>query len=151
MNKRGYFGIGCFEPKRHENIGTLWRHAYVYEADFIFTIGKRYQKQASDTSSAPRHIPLYHYEDMDDFWKHIPDDCVVVPVEQGQRHVLLPYFTHPERAVYLLGSEDHGLPEEIFKDYLPLEIPTPQRISMNVATAGTIVMYDRHVKSLTLS
>ena len=149
MSKRGYFGIGCFEPKHDTNIGSLWRHAYVYEADFIFTIGERYKKQPSDTSNAPKHIPLYNYKDLADFFAHVPDDCTVIPIEQHKTHILLPYFTHPERAVYLLGSEDHGLPEEIFKDYLPLEIPTPQRISMNVATAGTIVMYDRYTKELT--
>jgi tRNA(Leu) C34 or U34 (ribose-2'-O)-methylase TrmL len=149
VSKRGYFGVGVWEPKKSENIGTLWRHAYLYGADFIFTIGKRYQKQASDTCNAPRHVPLYNYKDLADFFDHVPEDAVVVPIEQSKKHKLLTTFAHPERAVYLLGSEDHGLPEELLTDYAAVEIPSPQSISMNVATAGTIVMFDRYVKGLT--
>jgi hypothetical protein len=34
---RGYFGIGIYHGKTEENIGTLWRSAYAYGADFVFT------------------------------------------------------------------------------------------------------------------
>ncbi len=35
----GYFGIGIYGPKMTKNIGTLWRTADIFGADFMFTIG----------------------------------------------------------------------------------------------------------------
>lgn len=57
--KRGYFGIGVYHPKNVINIGTLWRSANCFGADFLFTIGHRYKHQGSDTLKTYRHIPLY--------------------------------------------------------------------------------------------
>lgn len=145
MSKRGYFGIGIFHGKTEENIGTLWRSASILGADFIFTIGKRYRKQSSDTMRTPRHIPLFNYSDYDDFFKHLPYDCPVIAVELAENSVSLENFTHPERCIYLLGTEDHGIPPEILnrcRDTVQLL----GNYCMNVATAGSIVMYDRALK-----
>lgn len=144
---RGYFGIGVYHPKTEENIGTLWRHARLYGADFIFTIGRRYKKQASDTSDASRHIPLYNYTDYADFKAHQPYNCPVVCVELAEGSVSLPQFAHPERAIYLLGAEDHGLPEHVLEGRQIVQIPAREPQSMNVAVSGTLVMYDRYVKA----
>lgn len=38
--QKGFFGIGVYQIKRSENIGTLWRSAYILGASFIFTIEK---------------------------------------------------------------------------------------------------------------
>lgn len=144
---RGYFGIGVYHPKTEENIGTLWRHANNFNADFIFTIGRRYKKQSSDTSVTYRHIPLYNYTDFDDFYQHMPYDCQLICVELHDLSTPLPDFEHPERAIYLLGAEDHGLPEEVIvKGRSVVEIPTDVSQSMNVAVSGTLVMYDRFIK-----
>lgn len=144
---RGYFGIGVYNPKTEENIGTLWRHANNFGADFIFTIGRRYSRQSSDTSVTYRHIPLYHYRDYEDFRAHIPYDCPVVGIELDERAVSLPRFEHPERCIYLLGAEDHGLPPTVLGSVQHLvEIPTGKPQSMNVAVSGTLVMYDRYLK-----
>ena len=146
MSKRGYFGIGIYHGKTESSIGTLWRSAAILGADFIFTIGRRYKKQASDTMKTPRHIPLFNYTDYDDFFRHVPYDCPVVAVELSDNSIPLERYIHPERCIYLLGAEDHGLPEII----LTRCRDTVQLIGdycMNVATAGSIVMYDRAVKT----
>ena len=146
MNKRGYFGIGIFHGKTETNIGTLWRSAAILGADFIFTIGRRYKQQCSDTMKAPRHIPLYNYKDYDDFFAHVPYDCPVVAVELSDNNIPLKKYVHPERCIYLLGAEDYGLPESVLNRCRE----TVQLIGnycMNVATAGSIVMYDRAVKA----
>ena len=143
--KRGYFGIGIYHGKNEENIGTLWRSAAILGADFIFTIGRRYKKQCSDTMKTPRHIPLYNYSDYDDFFRHVPYDCPVIAVELADNSVALEDFKHPERCIYLLGAEDNGLPESILNRCRN----TVQLIGdycMNVATAGSIVMYSRAVQ-----
>lgn len=149
---RGYFGIGVWQPKTEVNIGTLWRHAYLYGAAFMFVIGRRYSKQCSDTPKAYRHIPLWQFETFDDFSRVPIYDCQLVAIELDKRSILLPRFEHPRRAIYLLGAEDHGLAPQILDRAVHIvQIPTPQPQSMNVASAGTIVMYDRYVKSLEMA
>ncbi len=143
---RGYFGIGIWHTKTPVNIGTLWRHATLYGAQFVFTIGRRYTRQGSDTCKTDRHIPLHHYRDFDDFKDHIPFGCQIVCVEMADKATLLPDAHHPEQAAYLLGAEDHGLPADVLRGRQTIQIPSPSDFSMNVATAGTLVMYDRFVK-----
>lgn len=143
--KRGYFGIGIFNGKNSDNIGTLWRSAAILGADFIFTIGKRYKKQCSDTMKTPRHIPLYAYTDADDFFSHVPYGCPVVAVEMHDESVMLEEYCHRERCIYLLGAEDNGIPESVLyrcKEIVQLTGDT----CYNVAVAGSIVMYDRAAK-----
>ena len=143
--KRGYFGIGIFNGKNTANIGTLWRSANILGADFIFTIGKRYQKQCSDTMKTPRHIPLFQYADYDDFFRHIPYGCPVIGVELDDNATPLREFKHPEHCIYLLGAEDHGIPQNILSRCQE----TVQLLGdycYNVAVAGSIVMYDRASK-----
>lgn len=143
--KRGYFGIGIFHGKNEENLGTLWRSAFILEADFIFTIGKRYRRQASDTTSAPKHIPLFHFETYEDFLRHIPYDCPVCAIELNEKSVSLTEYKHPEKCVYLLGAEDHGIPENVLEQCKDI-VQIPGRSCYNVAVAGSIVMYDRQCK-----
>lgn len=68
---RGYYGIGVYHPKTSANIGTLWREAYLYGADFIFTIGRRYKKQSSDTTKTIRHLPLWEFKTFEEFKKAV--------------------------------------------------------------------------------
>ena len=146
MTKRGYFGIGIFHAKTEENIGTLWRSANILGADFIFTIGKRYSGQCSDTMKTPRHIPLFHYSDWDDMFAHRPYDCPIIAIEISKDSVPLERFVHPERCIYILGAEDHGIPPEVMNKCNG-SVQLIGDYCMNVATAGSIVMYDRAVKA----
>lgn len=138
---RGYFGIGVYESKNTLNIGTLWRSAALLGADFIFTIGQRYRNQPTDTMKAVRHIPLFQYKYFNDFKSSLPDNCEMVFVEQVSNSKLLDTFNHPERAVYILGAEDDGIPEDLMRGHQKVYIDTER--SLNVAVAGSIVMYGR--------
>lgn len=106
--KRGYCGIGIENVKSKCNIGTLWRSALNFNADFIFTIHRRYKKQASDTVKAYRHIPLWHFDTIEDFRKSIPYDCIPIGIEICKEAKDIRNFTHPERAIYILGSGEGG-------------------------------------------
>lgn len=145
-NKRGYFGIGIFNGKNTANIGTFWRSANIFGADFIFTIGKRYQKQCSDTMKTPRHIPLYHYEDSEDFFNHVPYGCPVVGIELSEKSVPLERYVHREQCIYLLGAEDHGISNTVLSRCVDI-VQIPGDVCLNVSVAGSIVMYDRIFKS----
>jgi len=143
--KRGYFGIGIYHPKTEANIGTLWRSAHNFGADFIFTIGKRYKKQASDTTKAERHVPLYEYTSFEDFKEHLPKGCGIVFVEQTEGARNIKDIEHPETACYILGAEDQGVPEELMVGHRKVFIDTP--LCLNVSVAGSIVLYDRQIKT----
>lgn len=146
---RGYFGIGVYHPKTSENIGTLWRSAYILGADFIFTIGRRFPKQASDTTQSYRHIPMYEYVDWADFEAHTPYDCQRVIIELAENSKNLTNYVHPERAVYILGAEDYGIPEKLHKGNTVIEIPATREFCHNVSVAGSLVMFDRQQKATT--
>ena len=60
--QQGFFGIGIQNGKTPENLGVLWRSAQNLGANFIFTIGNRYAKQACDTHKAVGAMPYFHYD-----------------------------------------------------------------------------------------
>lgn len=140
---RGYVGVGVFEPKTSVNVGTLWRSAHAFGADFLFTIGARYSHQPSDTTKAARHVPLWAFDEFRDFLNAMPIESTLVAVELADESIPLTRFEHPERAIYLLGAEDYGLPLNVL-DNCPLAVNVPGAARcLNVATAGSIVLYDR--------
>jgi len=146
LDLRGYFGVALWHPKHSVNLGTLLRSAHIFGAAFVCTIGQRYQRQASDTIKTPRHTPLFHYETDTDFWTHVPQDCALVAVELAARAKPLVHFTHPQRAIYILGPEDGSLTEWFISGAHSV-IEIPGRFCLNVAVAGSIVLYDRIAKA----
>jgi tRNA G18 (ribose-2'-O)-methylase SpoU len=147
--RRGFFAIGICDGKIPENLGTLWRSAHLYRSAFVFTVGTRYgQRQASDTMHTTDHIPLFHFHNIEDLVDHLPKGCSLIGIEQEEMTTSLHYFAHPIRAAYLLGSETCGLSPEVRQccDEI-VKIDSPLPYSMNVAVAGSIVMYDRYVSN----
>jgi tRNA G18 (ribose-2'-O)-methylase SpoU len=142
----GYFGIGIYHNKSKHNIGTLWRSAQLFDPSHIFTIMKRYKWMPTDTLKTWRSIPFFHHENVEEFIAGLPMDCELVGIEMTDDATSIIDFVHPKRAIYLLGAEESGLPEEILSQ-CKIVIQLPGKHSMNVSTAGSLVMYDRHVKS----
>ena len=142
MKKSGYFGIGCIGMKTADNYGTLFRTAQIFNADFIFIIGRRFSKQASDTMKSWRHIPMFEYTDFEDFNNHRPYDCHLIGIEMTDSAIPIKEYTHPKQACYLLGAEDHGLTNEAI-DACQDIIYLPGERSLNVSVAGSIVIFDR--------
>jgi tRNA G18 (ribose-2'-O)-methylase SpoU len=146
---RGYFGIAMYHAKHNTNVGTLWRSAHTYQAAFIATVGKRYMRQSSDTCKTPLSTPLVHYRDMEDLIEHLPHGCQVVGVELDPRAVPLDRFQHPRNALYLMGAEDHGLPQHVLERcHQIVQIPTPGPMSLNVSVAGSLLMHDRFARGV---
>jgi tRNA G18 (ribose-2'-O)-methylase SpoU len=143
---RGYFGIGIENTKTHQNIGTLWRSASIMGAAFMFTIGKRYKKQPSDTMQSWRHIPLYNYATFEEFYRSMPYDCRLVGIELDDRSVSISGYKHHERCIYILGAEDNGLSKEALTKCHEI-VQLPGDFCLNVSVAGSIVMFDRINKS----
>lgn len=145
MRKNGYYGIGILNPKTSENWGTLYRTAQILNADFIFIIGARFKVQASDTMNSSKHIPLFEYSDFQDFNNHRPYSCKLIGIEITDNATPLHEFKHPKQGCYLLGAEDNGLTKEAINNCQEIIYLEGER-SMNVSVAGSIVLYDRHIK-----
>ncbi len=142
----GYFGIGIIAPKTEQNVGTLWRSAYQLGASVLYTIGGRYKSSSTDTLNVPARIPLIELDDWNSFaeWA-APKAAVWVAIEMGGTP--LSEFKHPRNAIYILGSEDHGVPKSVLRGCREVvSLESEQYGSYNVAVAGSLVMYDRMMK-----
>ena len=137
-----YFGIGIYKPKTEENVGSLWRTAFILGASFVFVVDSKYQKKSTDILKVWSKIPLFQFESIDAFLKTVPYSCKVVGIEIDKNAIPIKDYQHPERAMYLLGSEDNGLTNEL-KNKCQEIIILPGTHSLNVAVAGSIVIYDR--------
>ena len=94
----------------------------------------------ADTSKAETHLPLYHWPSLAEL--ALPKGCSLVGVELLDQAADLPSFAHPLRAAYVLGPERGALTPELAARCQHL-VRIPAAFSLNLATAGAIVMYDR--------
>jgi len=125
--RRGFYGIGVYRSKFKENLGTLWRSAHAFGADFLFTVSHRYQLQPSDTTKAWRHVPLFHYDDLPSLLTALPKDSALIGVEGevNETHS----DPHVTKAMALLEAmaetwaEKTGIGQEL--RVIPVNCPTP--------------------------
>lgn len=142
----GYFGIGIENVLSDQNLGSLWRSAVLFGASYIFTIGKKYKLQNTDTVKSHQNIPLFQYNDFDDFYNTMPKDCKLIGIEIDDKSINLVNYDHFDRCIYLLGSESNGLSKTAI-DHCHDMIYIPSSGCLNVSVTGSIVMYDRIAKS----
>jgi len=147
---RGFFMIGIVEPRNTLNIGTLVRAAHVFGATGVYAVGRRFPLENEAVHSFDRHVPIFYFEDAEEFDRTMPGNADLVIVEMRDDARSLHNYAHPERAIYLLGSEYVGVPEPFFnlreRTHI-VQIPTRSTVSLNVAIAGSIVMADRVMKA----
>ncbi len=140
---RGYFAVGVDGVSKPLNLGNLMRISHAFDASFFFTINAPFKLAVeghADTSRSQGSMPLYRYENADEF--RLPLDCRLVGVEITDDAVELPRFRHPHRAAYVFGGERLSLSEKVLaRCEFVVKIPT--RFSINVGMAGAIVLYDR--------
>jgi tRNA G18 (ribose-2'-O)-methylase SpoU len=129
---RGYFAIGVEGISKAVNLGSLLRSAHAF--------GERALEMRSDTSKADAHVPLYHWPTLAEL--ELPKGCSLVGVEILDEAADLPSFAHPLRAAYVLGPERGRLSPALAARCQHL-VRIPSAFSLNLATAGAIVMYDR--------
>lgn len=145
---RGYFGIGIDSVSKAGNVGNLIRTGHSFGASFVFAVRpKRFvhnnelvTKSRPDTSKSEGQLPFYVYDGAADIV--LPRGCRMVGIEMTDEAIDLPSFKHPLQAVYMLGGERNSLSPEILA-LCDDVIKIPTKFSLNVATAGAIVMYDR--------
>lgn len=139
---RGFCGIGIARGEYDVNVGTLIRSAGAFYADYVYTVERRYANSSTSVKHE-RHLPVVHFETIDEWKTHVPANADVVAIHQHPDATLLPEFDHPEQAVYVLGAEDYGIIDDV-ADAADHHVEIPMQYCENVAVAGSIVLYDRH-------
>uniref|UniRef100_A0A0C3UH32 tRNA/rRNA methyltransferase SpoU type domain-containing protein n=1 Tax=Guillardia theta (strain CCMP2712) TaxID=905079 RepID=A0A0C3UH32_GUITC len=109
----GYFMCGVMGMKNVDNLGTLWRSCYQLGAASMFLIGDRFSSHRTDVVKSFTKIPMVEYPDWNSFVACSAYGAKWVAVEMGGEP--LETFEHPKRAIYILGSEDNGLPESVIR------------------------------------
>lgn len=136
-----------YQPKNTHNWGSLCRTAQILKVSYLASIGRRFPKQASDTQKSWRHVPVFEFGTFTDFKNHLPFGCRLVAVEMLATAKPIATFRHPQQVCYLLGAEDRGLPDSVLEQ-CDHAIVLPGDSCLNVSVAGSIVLYDRFVKTL---
>jgi len=141
---RGYFAVGAEGLSKRMNLGNLMRSAHAFGASFFFTVDATQNLRKappSDTSKSQGHLPLFSWPSIEDM--DLPRGCQLVGVELTDDAIDLPSFGHPLQAAYILGPERGSLSKPMLErcDHV-VKIPT--KFCINVATAGAILLYDRH-------
>lgn len=147
MSPRGYAAIALHSPKTDGNIGGAVRAAGIFGARLVVIGAARTSTKGrverTDPRSTHRHLPVQWLPNVLD---GLPHECSAVAVEMSPRATRLPDFQHPERAFYIFGAEDTGIPQELLDvcDHV-VQIPAG---SMNLAAAVNVVLYDRTSKHI---
>lgn len=89
-----------------------------------------------------------HYRAVEDFLSYIPIETTIVCCELTDDASDLPNFVHPRQAIYLLGPEDGDIPDSLLYMSGVLRVKIQTRLCLNVAVAGSIIIYDRMAKEL---
>jgi tRNA G18 (ribose-2'-O)-methylase SpoU len=133
-----------YRPKYDVNTGTLVRSARAMGADYVFFIDGSYKEQESAVGH-DEHIPIFEFDDLNEALR-IVDPEKLVGVELDDRSIDLRNYSHPDSAMYLLGRESTGIPDDVRKRCDDL-VEIPADYCLNVSTSGSLVLYDRLIPS----
>lgn len=143
-----FTGLGIENPKHDLNSGILLRTAHCMGGiNFFFVVGEeKYPRLHSDTSKSYKSVPSFKFKDFDDMMIHRPECCEIVGVELCERSVPLETFKWPPRVIILLGGEDSGLSRKAIKQcrYM-VKLPSSTGISLNLSSAGAMILYHRYL------
>jgi len=139
----GYAAIALDNPKNTDNVGGVIRAAGNYGAALVVVGARRFDVvQPGDTNKTALQMPILRTGDVFDA---IPFDCVPVAIELLPEATPLPDYTHPERAFYIFGGENHTLGKRITSRSRDV-VYVPTDGCMNLAACVNVVLYDRALK-----
>ncbi|MDP7592511.1 MAG: RNA methyltransferase [Litorilituus sp.] len=150
--------IALTNPKSPSNVGSVMRAAGNYNVDQVLYTGKRYQQAAkhvgqkhnTDTKNILNKIPLSPVNDFIDVkaqLETISPATKIICVDLVEGATPLPYFEHPEQALYIFGPEDGTISQAVV-DSADEVVYVPTHGCMNLAASVNVLLYDRLAKSL---
>jgi tRNA G18 (ribose-2'-O)-methylase SpoU len=141
--------VAAWNITKEHNVGSLVRTAHAVAAEEVVLVGERdWNVEAART--AELYTTITHISDLESFRSHLKKrSWNLVAVELDRRSVNLFEAEYPERPCFLLGAELGGVPNELLEDAeLVVQIPQWGLVpSLNLAVAGSIVLYD-HLSKL---
>ena len=142
-----FCGLGFLYPKHEQNVAIAFRSAVAMGlADFLFTVGPcQYVRPQADTIDSYKLKPCWQFDDVMEMVKKRPLCTELVAVELTDDAVPIEEFEHPKRALYLLGNERDGFGDNIRHFKKRVKLPSIG-VSMNVAIASSVILYDRYMK-----
>ena len=137
--------VALERPKTPANLGNALRAAHAYGVSMVMYSGDRgwHRKIPTDVSRAWRRLPVLQVTDIA---AHRPKETRLVAVEIHPSARPLPGYRHPERAVYVFGPEDGSVSDDLLSACDDVVV-IPTQISLNLAAAVNVTLYDRTAKS----
>jgi tRNA(Leu) C34 or U34 (ribose-2'-O)-methylase TrmL len=136
------------DTKYGHNAASMLRLCSAYGIGQLWLTGDRWAEGWD--KRMPREERMKAYRDVDVYRCDEPlrafrPGVTPVAVEVMPMAETLPFFEHPENAVYVFGPEDGGLPDWARRNcHRHVIIPTDH--CLNLATAVATVLYDRRCK-----
>jgi len=152
--------IGLTNPKSPTNVGAVMRAAGCYQVDQVFYTGKRYaiaakhhkERLRTDTQNIHHSIPLKPIDNFIELKGLVDNEssqAKIICVDLVEGATPLPFFNHPEQAVYIFGPEDGTIKQQVI-DMADEVVYVPTIGCMNLAATVNVLLYDRLAKSLQL-
>jgi len=141
--------IGLTNPKFARNVAAVIRSASCYEVPTVLWSGRRVTDELAKASRLPREERMKGYANVQTTITNRMFDhtrgLIPVAIELVPGAECLIEFEHPENAFYVFGPEDGSLSRaDLGQCYKFVKIPTAH--CLNLATAVSTVLYDRHAK-----
>ncbi len=136
--------IAAWDITKEHNVGSLVRTAHAAAAEEVVLVGEReWNVEAARTSEL--FTTVIHLNDAAAFRRYREEKgWDLVAVELDARAVNLFDAEYPQRPCFLLGGEIGGIPADLLDEAeLIVQIPQWGLVpSLNLAVAGSIVLYD---------
>lgn len=142
------FAIAAWNISKEHNVGSLVRTAHATGASEVLLVGERdWNVEAART--AEQYTDVRMLSGVDGLRHHLrARGWRLVAVELDRRSVTVFEARYPDRPCFLLGAELGGVPAELLDEAeLIVQIPQWGLVpSLNLAVAGSIVIYDHLAK-----
>jgi len=140
--------VALVNPRSKHNVAKVVRSASCFGVRQVWWTGDRVRMGGE--RRLPREERMKGWRDVeyrhfDRFLDQFDRDVVPVCVELRPDAEPLPGFEHPERALYVFGPED-GHVGSAWAAQCRRFVVIPTRYCLNLATAVTVVLYDRQAK-----
>ena len=136
--------IAAWNITKEHNVGSLVRSAHAVAAEEVILVGER-EWNVEAARTAELYTTVTQLVDIEAFRNHLASQrWSLVSVELDQGAVSVFDADYPERPCFLLGAELGGVPGELLEESeLVVQIPQWGLVpSLNLAVAGSIVLYD---------
>jgi tRNA G18 (ribose-2'-O)-methylase SpoU len=136
--------VGAWNISKEHNVGSLVRTAHAVAAEEVLLVGER-EWNVEAARTAELYTTVTHLDGIDALREHLARGrWNLVAVELHPTAVSLFEAEYPTRPCFLLGAELGGVPAVLLEEAeLVVQIPQWGLIpSLNLAVAGSIVLYD---------